>query len=647
MLALGLAAVLRVGWPTLAEFKFDEARMAALAMQLPQTGRMPLAGLPSSAGFEHSPISVYLYVPAFLFASNVIPAIVYGGLVNVAAVALCWWLAERSSGGRTGGWTSLIPVVLLAANPWAILFGRKIWQIAFVIPLTLAFVSLAVAALVPGAVPGDSKARDRRLSGAVVVLALLIQVHPSVILLLPAFLLWLLLFGHQVRLRPLLFGAGLGLATTLPFLVHQAQTGWPVLGAAQSLEQPRWDAASVRLAWEAITARGVPVLGGKAFPLLGVLDLIGWAVVAGVLWLGLRAFRDWRSVDPGRRLAARVDIIFLSWLLLPVLLSLRHRLDLSLHTFALVVPAGGLVLGRALAAQLNGREQRGGWLSARVVGVLGTGLVLLAAVQVLLVVRTGRAVASQHQSESFGMPLRRYLEISDQVLEQAAAIDAAEVLVIGQGDSIHVAETPAIFDVLLRGKVAYRFVDGGSAAVFPAGTALVLLTPGVQRAADWYRAWPAQPLGDEYDLVALDGSWPGAGLHPIPSPRLFRNGIEIQGYAWQVPDRVTDTAGRLWLLWQVLWLSSEDTHFTVRLMNQAGQVVGQEDHAGYPIAYRRKGDRILSAFDLLEEGSTTSGPFEASVGVYLYPEIDTLPVIDQDGHALAETVSFGLLNRER
>jgi predicted membrane-bound mannosyltransferase len=170
-----LATVLRVGWPALTEFKFSEARLEALALELTRGGHLPLVGVPSSAGFDHSPISVYLYVPAFLFTANPVPATIYGGLVGVAAVGLCWWLARRWPGG--GRWAALVAALLFAVSPWSVAFSRKIWQVAFVPLLTLAFVGLAVSALVEG--------QRWRLAWALVVYALLVQVHPSAVSLWP------------------------------------------------------------------------------------------------------------------------------------------------------------------------------------------------------------------------------------------------------------------------------------------------------------------------------------------------------------------------------------------------------------------------------------------------------------------------------
>ncbi len=331
-----VAAVLRLGWPTLAEFKFSEARLEALALELTQKGRLPLVGVPSSAGFDHSPLSIYLYVPAFLFTANPIPATVYGGLVNVGAVALCWWLARRWPGG--GQWAAAVAALLLAVNPWAVAFSRKIWQVAFVPLLALLFVGLAVSALVQG--------RRRHLAWMLAVYALLVQVHPSAIGLAPALLLWLLLFRRQVRLGPLLAGGGLGLLSALPFLAHQFQHGWPALAAWRALPEATWDlwdpaagpGSAVSLAWEALTGRSIHALAGDAYPLLQVVpqlgrtfNLLGWLTVAATVGLAWRTITCWRAADAAERQAAQVDLVLLSWLAVPVLFNLRHWTWSSCH----------------------------------------------------------------------------------------------------------------------------------------------------------------------------------------------------------------------------------------------------------------------------------------------------------------------------
>lgn len=608
-----VAALLRLGWPTLTEFKFSEARLEALALEL-----TPLVGVPSSAGLDHSPLSVYLYVPAFLFTTNPIPATVYGGLVNVGAVALCWWLARRWPGG--GRWAAAVAAGLLAVSPWMVAFSRKIWQVAFVPLLTLAFVGLAVSALIQG--------RRRHLAWMLALYAVLVQVHPSAIALAPAVALWLAVFWPQVRPGPLLAGVGLALLSGVPFLVHQLQSGWPALAAWRALPEARWDLSAVGLAWEALTGRSIHALAGDAYPLLRVVpqlgrtfNLLGWLTVAAALGTATRQ----RAADAAQRQAAGVDLVLLSWLVVPVLFNLRHSLELHLHFFALVVPAACLIVGRAVP---DARPWP--WAGRlRAAGAVALGFVALA--QGTALVWMGCFVATHDTPGGFGVPLGRYLDLADRAVALADEQDAAEVLVVGRGDSPATDEIPAIFDVLLRGRVACRFVDGTSAALFPLHRAVAVLAPRAGAGAGWYRPWPTVEAPGGYRLAVLDGAWPGE-FTPIAGPRLFQNGIELQGYRWEADG--SGKHGRFWLLWQILWSGPDDTHFSVRLLDRAGRQQGQHDSAGYPAAYRQKGDRVVSLFDITKDEGALSYPLWVQVELYTYPAVITVPLMDGAGNAV-------------
>jgi hypothetical protein len=632
---LVLALVLRAGWPTLTEFKFSEARLEALALEFTREGRLPLVGVPSSAGFDHSPISVYLYIPAFLFATNPVPATVYGGLINVAAVAVGWWLARWWPGG--GRWAAPVAALLFAVSPWSVAFSRKIWQVAFVPLLALVFVGLVVSALVQG--------RKWNLAWALVVYALLVQVHPSAVSLALALVLWLIVFWRRVRLGPLLAGGAIAALTVAPFLVHQVQNGWPAMAALASMPEAVWDLASVRLAWEAISGRGIHALAGDAYPLLSVVpqlgwffNLVGWLALAAAAWLGWRMVNRWKAKDEDVQQAARVDMVLLSWFLLPILFNLRHSLDLHLHFFALVLPAAYLLVGRAVQDLLVVYPAR--WLRAAWAACLG----LLTAGQVAALVLMAVFVSNHDTPGGFGTPLGRYLDVASQAMAAAEETEAAEILVVGPGSSVVVDELPAIFDVLLRGRIAYRFVDGTSTAVFPPHRAVALLPPDAGEAVDWYAAWPSRNLPDGYQLVELDGSWPQEGLNQASGPRVFENGVEVQGYDWQ-EDGASGEAGRLWLWWQVLWLSPEDTHFAVRLADDQGRIWGQRDAVGYPTSLRQKGDRIISRFDIISSSAVPPGPYRAQVGMYTYPQLVDVEVIDDAGRIVQPVVVLGPLDR--
>lgn len=653
-----LATVLRVAWPTLSEFKFSEARLEALALELTREGRLPLVGVPSSAGFDHSPLSVYLYVPAFLFTTDPVPATVYGGLVGVAAVALCWWLARRWPGG--GHRAAAVAALLFAASPWAVAFSRKIWQVAFVPFLTLVCIGLVISALIEGSAEGLSKRRQWRLAWAIAGYAVLVQIHPSAVSLAPALLIWLLVFRKRVRLGPLLAGVLLGGLTALPFMVHQIQSGWPALSALRSLPSASWDLTAVQLAWEAITGRSIHSLAGDAYPLLKtvpqlgwVFNVIGWLVVGASLALPWRMVKNWRADEPDKQQGAQVDFVLLTWLVVPVVFNLRQTLPLHLHFFALSSPAAFLIAGRAaeLVFGVQPEETRelahvGPWPRiAKIVGATLLGLLVVG--QVVVLAQVARFVAAHDTPGGFGTPLARYQGIAAQMVEAAEQVGAAEVLVVGQGDSIVVHQTPAIFDVLLRDKLDYRFVNGESAAVFPPHKTTVLLVPELGEAAKWYEGWPTMELADGYRIVALDGSWPDHDLSPVASPRVFQSGVEFQGYAWEseeVEQAGQGESGRFWLLWQVLWLSADDTHFFVHLMDQDEQFWGQQDSVGYPTAYRHKGDRILSVFDIKSEAETGTAAHWSRAGVYLYPQVVNVPVVDDAGNPVNDAVLMGPLD---
>ncbi len=644
-----LATVLRVAWPTLSEFKFSEARLEALALELTREGRLPLVGVPSSAGFDHSPISVYLYVPAFVATTSPIPATIYGGLVGVAAVALCWWLSRRWPGG--GLWAASVATVLFAVSPWAVAFSRKIWQVAFVPLLALVFVGLAISALI--------QRRSWNLAWALLAFALLVQIHPSAVSLALALLLWLIIFRRSVRLVPLLAGIGLGLLTTIPFFVHQVSSGWPAPAALRGLPEAVWDFSAVRMTWEAITGRSIHALAGDAYPLLQVVpqlswifNLIGWLTVAAALVLTWRMIRYWQVLDETCRTTAAIDLVILSWLAIPVLFNLRQSLPLHLHFFALIIPAAYMVIGRAAQAgfsaipsnELGQRNQRTRFGVLKVAVVVG--LSLLAIAQVTAIILMGRFVATHDTPGGFDKPLAHYQSIVDQALSLAKEAQAAELLVVGEGDSIVVDQTPAIFDVLLREQIAYRFVRGGSAAVFPAHTAMAMISPEAGVAANWYGPWPTQDIGHGYQLVTLDGSWPQDALQPVTGPRTFQNGLELQGYSWN-RIKSDETRSTLWLLWQTLWQGAEDTHFFVHFLDSDKEQWGQRDAVGYPSALRRKGDRIISAFDITLQETTPSEPYWVRVGLYVFPEVIDVPVIDQSGNPITGTIILGPLGQDQ
>jgi hypothetical protein len=317
----------------------------------------------------------------------------------------------------------------------------------------------------------------------------------------------------------------------------------------------------------------------------------------------------------------------------------------------LIIPAAYIVVGRSVEAVFarepsSGLEKGNNRHSFSVLEVATmVGLGLLATTQVAAVILMGRFVATHDTPGGFDKPLAHYQSIADQAIAVARETRATELLVVGEGDSVVVDQTPAIFDVLLRDQIAYRFVRGESAAVFPPHTAVALISPEAGKAAAWYRPWPGQDLENGYRLVTVDGSWPQDSFEVVSGPRTFQNGLEIQGYYWN-DTYLEENKYALWLQWQTLWQGTEDTHFYVHFLDKNRVQWGQRDAVGYPTTLRRKGDRIISLFDIIPPESEPSEPYWARVGLYTYPEIIDVPVIDQAGNPITGTIILGPLGRE-
>ena len=118
-----LAGTLRMGWPAATEFKADEARLYALALDAATGAGLPLRGIGTSIGFPNFPLSVWLYALPLWVWPHPYSAVLFTGALNTLAVAACWWLARRVWGAEA----ALLTALLYAASPWAIIYSRKLW----------------------------------------------------------------------------------------------------------------------------------------------------------------------------------------------------------------------------------------------------------------------------------------------------------------------------------------------------------------------------------------------------------------------------------------------------------------------------------------------------------------------------------------
>lgn len=643
-LVLLLAGVLRVAWPGLTEFKADEARLLALALEMAD-GRFALRGISSSVGFPNFPASVWIYSLPLLLWPHAYAATVFTGLLNTTAVGACYWFVRRYWGSHA----ALAATLLYAVSPWAVIFSRKIWA--------QNLLPLFVMAWVIGAALAFVEHRPRFLWLHLVALALAVQIHLAAVALVPATLLLLIIFRRRLTWRHLLLGGLMAALTALPFALYlwrafQASGAVPALGAET---QGALTLDSLRFTLMITLGTAIHSLAGpeaylaylERVPNLTIVYVL-WALLAlaGIIWLARQAGR--RRDEP----AGQVSLIILIWLLAPPLFFLWHSTPVFLHYFIAVLPAPYIAVGAfvtRLPSLLNNR-----WptlrsrLAARVVWLI---LLLSAAAQVTAWLVLLNFLATNATPGGFGTPLHLKLEAVTAARALAAETGAAEILIAGQGEQPAVDEFPAEFEVLLR-DVPRRFVDTRRSALFPAANAVVLLDArqteqpwtgdiylSVSSGAEEVTLRPGE--GAFYVLPLTAGSKPTPAV-PADPVYLLANWVNLTGH--DQPRLLDDST----LLWQIHWQTGDNPdpaqyQFFNHLLNAQGERLAQVDAAAFTPAQWRAGDAVISRF-LLPWPADPQPPLSMRVGMYRFPSLENVPLLDVAGNPYSDAATFLLDN---
>lgn len=621
-----LAAVTRLGWPGLTEFKADEGRLLTLALQMSR-GEFAVRGISSSVGFPNFPMSVWLYsLPLFVWR-HPIAATLFTGLLGALAVAGTYWLARRYWGAAA----ALAATLMYAAAPWAIIFSRKIWAQNLLPLFVVGWAIAAALAFVEGKRPW--------IAVHLLCLAVAVQVHFAAVGLIPVTLLALVVFRRRVGWRYVLLGGLLSLLTVAPFFVYlwhrwRAEGGLP-FASGQSTAAVSLD--SLRHTLTITLGDGIQALAGPDFAdgvwwrpaLILVYLLWGLLVVGGAIWLAVQIGRR-RSEPP-----VQAGFLWLAWLLLPPLVFVWHRTPVYIHYFIAVLPAPYLVAG-AFFGRLVWRA-RPGWRAAAWIGLAAS-----AALQLAVLAATLGYVAAQPLAGGFGVPLRTKLAAADAARELLDQTGAAEVLVAGDGSLPGRNDFAAEFEALLH-DVPRRYVDLNREALFPAAASVVVLDlPGHDQATSTRPVYAAAAAGrQEIDVAGSDQAYtvlalpPGAAPAPalrLPEAALLANFVRLLGH-----NRLGDGGAAVWdLFWQTAdHPDPAEVHIFNHLIDEAGVRIAQDDAAAFRGEQWRPGDIVLSRFVLPVSGDPPR-PWRVRVGMYRFPSLAAVPVLDEAANPAAD-----------
>ncbi len=634
-----VAAVPRMGWPGLTEFKADEARLLQLALEMADFRQFPLRGISSSVGFPNFPLSVWLYALPLLVWKHVYAATLFTGLLNTLAVAGTYWLARRYWGVPA----ALTAALMFAVSPWAIHHSRKIWAQNLLPFLVTGWGITAVLTFV--------ERRGKLIILHLLFLALAAQAHLAGLALVPVTAVYLFLFRRRVNWRAAAVGLIVAGLTALPFLWYLLTAGQRYLNVEKAVAAGGtargWDWAALQHAWRLASGWQIHALAGKAFetflqgaPGMAAVYLFWGGLILGGLTVMLRHL--WRARRQPDRNAALYAILLL-WLAAPILLFSWPRLPTELHYLLPIYPVPYLAAAifinhlpaashQPLAASHQPPAANRQWQR------LALAILLVTAVaQLFYWFSLQNFFSRQATPGGFGTPLAMKLEAVETARQQLAEANAAEILVAGPGDNPQEDEFPAVFGALLWG-VPHRFVDAADTAVFPQGTAVVLLESAglggqVYLEAAGETAVIPQRRG-ELDLYVLTLEGQPAPAHVFDPPPILTNWVSYAGYDDPVVAANGETA-----VWQVYWNAGEpaavDTHMFVHVLNEKGKRE-QRDTAVFPPAQWRPGDLVVNAFRL-------PWPEEASLirtGMYLYPSLEPILVFDVAGNPHTDAVEI-------
>lgn len=84
-----------------------------------------------------------------------------------------------------------------------------------------------------------------------------------------------------------------------------------------------------------------------------------------------------------------------------------------------------------------------------------------------------------------------------------------------------------------------------------------------------------------------------------------------------------------------------DYHFFVHLLDGEEHLRSQHDGVPFPTASWHAGDLVLSRFVLPIPPDLPGGPYSIRTGLYTYPEIQEVPVVDALGNPVESAVLLG------
>lgn len=643
-LVMGLAALLRLYRLDLIDVRFDEASAPQLALGIVRGNWLPIAPFSGSVA-NHPPVYLYVLALPYLFTRDFMVIAAYRALLDVAAIAVCWWLCRRFFNLRV----AVIACLLYAVGPWAIQFARRTW---------LAPMPLFSAVLLFGLLEAVQRRNPWGWAVAGWGLALSVGSHLAAVYLIPVVAVALVIGRSTLRGLPCVIGALPLVALAAIYLRFDAGQNFKnvrsLLGSATGQAQLSLDALRFVL-WSSggthlsdLTGGAYPIWQAQALPDLAWVDQVQMAALAAstivLLVLALR------GAERQRRVTYALLVV---WLVLPIALQVRHSRPLQIHYFQSLYPVPFIVMAVGADAWLRSmrttmrRSATGraavGWVSVVVIG-------LIVGWQSATTLRFTQFIQRYDTGVGgYGPPLRSALDVVHLARTEIAAGRAKDVIVVAPGGDPSVNEPATVMDVLLA-DVPHRFADADAGLILREETAQYIFTPGTLHAFDMLMRHAAGdaivreiPLRAGSDAVYRYARLPQARLTGLQAwSAQWENGVGLLGFrAGGAGGVAGGDALDVEIYLRVFREASmgENYHWFNHVYGSAGKFAARDGGGIHPSNWR-VGDILLHRFTIPLSEDKPPEPYTLWVGAYRYPQLQNVMVLDADGRPVSDHVEL-------
>lgn len=612
-------------------FRYDEARLSQLALEMAHGENFPLLGIESSAGVPNSPMTVYFLAPFFAISSNPLFVVICVALWNVLGVALLWLIAHRYFGRHVG----LISALLYAVSPYAIIYSRAIWAQDYHTPIILMGIVTALLGFF-----------EKRYWAQIVALPLLFigfQIHFAAWTLLPIYLFFLWSGRKNIYWSALGLSILLAILTMLPFIIGIGQQSLGTSDRVELITAILSDGITFR--WYPISQvaqliTGIPSASTEQATGLMALFEIHW------LWNFFGILAVMGSLLVFRPIWRKFALILLvwAWITLVAFVPIWTGSGVYLHYFIPSIPAFFVLIALAVAWIVEIIQRIPQQSIARIVQVglyAFIGFILLS--QSITTLNQYQAQEDYTFSAETGQtftPLHYMLDVRE------VLADYDDVILLGANphESNYYVWEPLLYDT--ASCVRDLLMLDGVIDILPQESFAVVIAPLNPINANYevperYQhdnpiVVPLRDGEDPYIIYPFETApeWIETPMNDVSAP-VFDAGIELTGYY------LGDTFIRL--QWHVLETQGNSYQYFVHFLNEDGEKVGQRDGPHYVGQHWCEGDTLIT-------GTLIGLPQETvSLRVGLYTINDdggTTPsnLLDAEGQIIGEWVDISLIN---